>query len=121
MEDPEAGIATLNSLSNLGLKIAIDDFGTGYSSLSYLQRLPASEIKLDRSLIQDICQCESTAIIVKTSIDMVHALGYKLVAEGIEDQNTVNKLSEYQCDSVQGFYYCKPKPFEEIKAWLASH
>lgn len=118
MQDPEAGIATLNTLSDIGLKISIDDFGTGYSSLSYLQRLPATEIKLDRSLIQDICQCESTAIIVKTSIDMVHALGYKLVAEGIEDEQMVTKLSEYQCDSVQGFFYCKPKPFEDIKQWL---
>lgn len=120
MEDPEAGIATLNRLSNLGLKIAIDDFGTGYSSLSYLQRLPASEIKLDRSLVKDICSCESTAIIVKTSIDMIHALGYRLVAEGIEDESTVHKLQEYQCDSVQGFFYCKPKPLSEITDWLAS-
>ncbi len=120
MEDPEAGIATLNTLSNLGLKISIDDFGTGYSSLSYLQRLPATEIKLDRSLIQEVCSCESTAIIVKTSIDMVHALGYKLVAEGVEDQQTVEKLANYECDSIQGFWYCKPKPLQEVQAWLAS-
>ena len=120
MEDPKQGIATLNELADIGLNIAIDDFGTGYSSLSYLQRLPATEIKLDRSLIHDICHCESTAIIAKTSIDMVHALGYKLVAEGVEDEQTVNKLSEYSCDSIQGYWYCKPKPFNEIQQWLAA-
>lgn len=120
MEDPDAGIATLNQLAALGLKISIDDFGTGYSSLSYLQRLPATEIKLDRSLVSDICHCESTAIIAKTSIDMAHALGYKLVAEGVEDEQTANRLNDYCCDCIQGYWFCKPKPFEEIKTWLAA-
>jgi EAL domain-containing protein (putative c-di-GMP-specific phosphodiesterase class I)/GGDEF domain-containing protein len=118
MEDPEEGIATLNSLAELGLKLAIDDFGTGYSSLSYLQRLPATEIKLDRSLIQDICTNESTAIIVKTSIDMVRALGYAIVAEGVEDEQTVDKLRDFNCDCLQGYWCCKPKPLAEIIQWL---
>jgi EAL domain-containing protein (putative c-di-GMP-specific phosphodiesterase class I)/GGDEF domain-containing protein len=118
MEDPEAGIAMLTRLTQLGLKVSIDDFGTGYSSLSYLQRLPASEIKLDRSLVSDICTSESTAIIAKTSIDMVRALGYTSVAEGVEDEETVNKLKEYNCDCFQGYWCCKPKPLNEIEAWL---
>lgn len=118
MEDPEAGIATLNELADLGLKISIDDFGTGYSSLSYLQRLPATEIKLDRSLISDICQSESTAIIAKTSTDMVHALGYQIVAEGVEDEQTMERLKAFGCDCIQGYWYCRPQTLNDIKRWL---
>ncbi|GAA5317262.1 MAG: hypothetical protein AseanaTS_24670 [Candidatus Pelagadaptatus aseana] len=118
MEDKEAGIASLNALVQLGLKIAIDDFGTGYSSLSYLQSLPATEIKLDRSLIENICTSDSSAVIVKTSIDMIHALGYNLVAEGVEDEASVNKLMEYHCDCFQGFWCCKPLPLADVTQWL---
>ncbi|XOV81166.1 MAG: EAL domain-containing protein [Aestuariibacter sp.] len=120
MEDPETGIATLNELSKLGLRISIDDFGTGYSSLSYLQRLPASEIKLDRSLVSDICSSESTAIIAKTSKEMVHALGYQIVAEGVENEQTMEQLREDGFDYIQGYWLCKPIPLNEMKEWLAS-
>jgi EAL domain-containing protein (putative c-di-GMP-specific phosphodiesterase class I)/GGDEF domain-containing protein len=121
MKDPEAGIATLNAIAELGLKISIDDFGAGYSSLSYLQRLPATEIKLDRSLIHDVCDNDSSAVIVKTSIDMVHALGYNLVAEGVEDEATVEKLTQYNCDCFQGYFYCKPMAVADAQGWLAEN
>jgi len=118
MEDPLAGIAALNTLSLIGFKISIDDFGAGYSSLSYLQRIPASEIKLDRSLIVDILESESSRVIVKTSIDMVHALGYDLVAEGIESEAVVKILEELNCDRFQGYWCCKPLPLVELNDWM---
>jgi EAL domain-containing protein (putative c-di-GMP-specific phosphodiesterase class I)/GGDEF domain-containing protein len=120
MDEPEAGLEALERLTSMGLMISIDDFGTGYSSLSYLKQLPASEIKLDRSLIMDIAQSESSRLIVKAAIDMAHGLGYKVVAEGVEDEESVHILKDLNCDKLQGFWLCKPKPLEEIAEWLAS-
>lgn len=120
MDEPEAGLIALNQLASLGLKISIDDFGAGYSSLSYLKRLPASEIKLDRSLIMDITNSESSRIIVKASIDMAHGLGYKVVAEGVEDAETYQLMKELECDELQGFWLCKPKSLQNISDWLLS-
>jgi EAL domain-containing protein (putative c-di-GMP-specific phosphodiesterase class I)/GGDEF domain-containing protein len=120
MDEPEAGLIALNQLTSLGLKISIDDFGAGYSSLSYLKQLPASEIKLDRSLILDITHSESSRIIVKASIDMAHALGYKVVTEGVEDTETYQLMKELECDELQGFWLCKPKSLKDIGDWLLS-
>ncbi len=118
MDEPEAGLNALNRLASLGLKLSIDDFGTGYSSLSYLKQLPASEIKFDRSLIKDIAQSESSRLIVKASIDMAHGLGCPVVAEGVEDEETVNVLKSLKCDKLQGYWLCKPKSLEDISEWL---
>ncbi|PKI17367.1 diguanylate phosphodiesterase [Colwellia sp. 12G3] len=120
MDEPEAGLIALNQLTSLGLKISIDDFGAGYSSLSYLKQLPASEIKLDRSLILDITNSESSRIIVKASIDMAHGLGYKVVTEGVEDTETYQLMKELKCDELQGFWLCKPKSLQDIGDWLLS-
>jgi EAL domain-containing protein (putative c-di-GMP-specific phosphodiesterase class I)/GGDEF domain-containing protein len=120
MDEPEAGLIALNQLTSLGLKISIDDFGAGYSSLSYLKQLPASEIKLDRSLIMDITNSESSRLIVKASIDMAHGLGYNVVAEGVEDAETYQLLKELECDKLQGFWFCKPKSLQDIGEWLSS-
>jgi EAL domain-containing protein (putative c-di-GMP-specific phosphodiesterase class I)/GGDEF domain-containing protein len=118
MDEPEAGLAALNELASLGLKISIDDFGAGYSSLSYLQQLPASEIKLDRSFITDIQQSEGSQLIVKASIDMAHGLGYSVVAEGVEDFETYLLMKGLGCDELQGYWLCRPKPLSEITKWL---
>lgn len=118
MDDPEAGLAVLKKLTSLGLRLSIDDFGAGYSSLSYLKRHPISEIKLDRSLIHDICTNENSRIIVQTSIDMAHSLGYVLVAEGVEDEGTKDLLKELNCDKLQGFWFCKPLPLPRLENWL---
>lgn len=118
MEDATAGLAALNQLTSIGLKISIDDFGVGHSSLSYLKQLPASEIKLDRSLINDMSSDESSQIIVKTSIEMGHSLGYQVVAEGVEDEETCERLKELNCDKLQGFWLCKPLPLEDLMDWL---
>lgn len=119
MDEPEAGLTALNQLAALGLKISIDDFGAGYSSLSYLKKIPASEIKLDRSLIMDITKSESARLIVKASIDMAHGLGYSVVAEGVEDAATLDLVKQLGCDDLQGFWLCKPKPLHDIKKWLS--
>lgn len=120
MDDPEAGLIALNQLTSLGLNISIDDFGAGYSSLSYLKQLPAAEIKLDRSLIMDITHNESSRIIVKASVDMAHGLGYKVVAEGVENTETYQLMKTLGCDELQGFWLCKPMPLPDISDWLSS-
>lgn len=118
MEDPKVSIASLTALAEMGVNISVDDFGTGYSSLSYLQRLPAKEVKLDRSLIGEIRSSDSAAIIVKASINMAQALGYAIVAEGVEDEETREYLKEYNCDTYQGFLTCRPLPLDDIRKWL---
>jgi EAL domain-containing protein (putative c-di-GMP-specific phosphodiesterase class I) len=118
MDKPEAGLAALRALALLGLKISIDDFGAGNSSLSYLQQLPATEIKLDRSFITDINQNKSSQLIVKASIDMAHSLGYRVVAEGVEDAETHQLMKALGCDELQGFWLCKPKSLVDITDWL---
>ena len=119
MRDPESSLQALNGLAALGYKISIDDFGSGYSSLSYLKQLPASELKLDRSLIHDICTSENADVIVSTTIQMAHGLGYRVVGEGIENRETANRLKTGHCDSLQGFWLCRPAPIEELRQWLA--
>ncbi|WP_257900242.1 EAL domain-containing protein [Marinobacter sp. F4206] len=121
MEDPERGLRALKALANTGLRVSIDDFGSGYSSLSYLKQLPASEIKLDRSLIIDVCASESSRVIVETAINMIHGLGYTVIAEGVENEQTARLLQDLGCDKLQGFWLCHPLPVNELKSWLAEH
>ena len=121
MEDPNAGLLILKSLSDTGLKISIDDFGSGYSSLSYLKKLPASELKLDRSLLIDVCTSKTSKVIVETAINMAHGLGYKLVAEGIEDKESALLLKSMGCDMLQGYWLCHPLPMAELKPWLKKY
>lgn len=118
MLDPVRSLQALNILAEIGHPISIDDFGSGYSSLSYLKQLPAAELKLDRSLIHDVCACESAEIIVSTAIQMAHSLGYRVVGEGIEDAETASRLQAKGCDMLQGYWLCKPKPIAELKQWL---
>ncbi len=118
MRDPARSLLALNSLADLGYQISIDDFGSGYSSLSYLKQLPAAELKLDRSLIHDICVSESADVIVSTAIQMARSLGYRVVGEGIEEAETAGRLKAKGCDLLQGFWLCKPKPIHELKQWL---
>ncbi len=118
MEDPEAGIVALKALTDIGVRLSIDDFGSGYSSLSYLKRLPATEIKLDRALITDIASSDSARVIVQTSIDMAHNLGYNLVAEGVETQEEHDILCSMQCDNIQGYFLSRPLTPSDMNTWL---
>lgn len=121
MEDPETGLQALYRLCDSGLSLSIDDFGSGYSSLSYLKQLPATEIKLDRSLIVDICTSDSSRVIVETAINMVHGLGYTVVAEGVENEESAELLKTLNCDRLQGFWLCHPLPLPELEQWLNAY
>ena len=103
-----AGIDELNSLCNLGVSISIDDYGTGQSTLSYLKRLPATELKIDRSFVQVIGTSRSDAAVVDSTVKLAHALGLVVVAEGVESEEVLNLLRQMNCDLVQGYYFGEP-------------
>ena len=108
----------LDQLQNMDERLSIDDFGTGYSSLVYLQRLPVVEIKADRSFVTPMCSVKDDAVIVRSIIDLAHNLGVKVVAEGVEDEATMNLLKEYGCDEAQGYYFSRPIPGDDLLKWL---
>lgn len=120
MEDPGSTIELLNRLRAIGLELSIDDFGTGYSSLSYLQRLPVSELKVDRSFVIDIDRMPTTQKLVKAIIEMGHSLGLSVIAEGIETAAERETLRQLGCDSMQGYFASKPLHGEGLQKWLAS-
>ena len=108
MEDPEGAMATLNRLRELGVTLSVDDFGTGYSSLSQLRKLPVQELKIDKSFVLKL-DCEpQDQLIVRSTIDMAHGLGLKVVAEGIENLATWQLLRHWGCNLGQGFYLSRP-------------
>ena len=109
---------TLARLHNLGVQISVDDFGTGYSSLAYLKRLPVNEIKIDKSFVQDMVTNWDGAAIVRSTIDLGHNLGLKVVAEGVEDEPTAALLREYGCDYIQGYHISRPVAAAPLGPWL---
>ncbi len=120
MADPERGRTVLGELRRLGVRTSIDDYGTGYSSLAYLRRLPADELKLDRSLTCDVASDERAAAIVRHTVALAHDLGLSLVAEGIEDVVTAARLAELGCDVAQGYAVARPMPVGDLLRWLAA-
>ncbi|MDX1756366.1 MAG: EAL domain-containing protein [Marinobacter sp.] len=118
MLDPVNSLRALQSLNATGIPLSIDDFGSGYSSLSYIKQLPAGEIKIDRSLVSDLPTQSEDRVIVQTTINMCHSLGYQVVAEGVEDQQTQALLAEMGCDMIQGFLLTRPLPLGELLTWL---
>ncbi len=118
MKFPETVINVLNQLHKIGIEISIDDFGTGYSSLSYLKMMPVSYIKIDRSFIKNIPVSKSDNILVMSIINLSKSFGYKTIAEGVEKKSQMLFLQELGCDYVQGFYFSKPAPPEQIENML---
>jgi EAL domain-containing protein (putative c-di-GMP-specific phosphodiesterase class I) len=114
MTDPEAAIAMLWGLRHIGVRLSIDDFGTGYSSLAYLKRLPVDEVKLDKSFVLNMTSDANDAAIVRSTIELAHNLGLQLVAEGVEDQETLELLAALGCDLVQGYHLARPMPADEL-------
>jgi EAL domain-containing protein (putative c-di-GMP-specific phosphodiesterase class I) len=102
------------------VKVSIDDFGTGYSSLAYLKRLPADELKIDRSFIRDLANDRTDQAILRSVIELGHRLGLHVVAEGIEDERTVRALREMGCDTGQGYVFSPPLALDALREWLAS-
>lgn len=114
MDDLDLAVQTLNELKEMGIRTAIDDFGTGHSSLSYLRKLPIEILKIDKSFIDEILISQEDRTLVRGIIDMVHALGIEVVAEGVENHQMAILLQEMQCDLVQGYHYCPPIPADEL-------
>lgn len=121
LADPERSALALKLIQNAGIRVSIDDYGTGQSTMSYLQRLPVSEIKLDQSFVKTMTTDSANRVMVESTIKMAHALGYKIVAEGIEDQPCMELLTRYGCDIGQGWHISKPVKPEIFEAhWLNS-
>ncbi|CAL9276356.1 hypothetical protein SUDANB5_04871 [Streptomyces sp. SudanB5_2050] len=118
LEDPQRAADTLNALTGHGVKMSLDDFGTGYSSLVHLRRLPVSELKIDRSFVARLAVDTEDAEIVRCTVDLAHSLGLLVVAEGVEDDETWERLRDLGCDAVQGWLVAAAMPPEETTAWL---
>ena len=121
MDDAEAALRVLTELKTLGVQIAIDDFGTGYSSLVYLKRFPVDLIKIDRSFVAGLGRDREDAAIVRSVIDLAHALGIEAVAEGVETEEIWDVLADLGCDSAQGWYASRPLPADRATEWLLRH
>lgn len=118
MSNPSDGLAILAELDRMGVTLAIDDFGTGYSSLAYLKQLPMDELKIDKSFVMDMEENENDAVIVRSTIDLAHNLGLKVIAEGVETEGVWNTLTVLGCDHSQGYFMGRPMPVEKLREWL---
>jgi diguanylate cyclase (GGDEF)-like protein len=119
MLDPEAAVRALQTLRSRGTGVSIDDFGTGNASIAYLATLPASEIKVDRSLVTDICEDTRSEAIVRSIVDLARNLGLRVVAEGIETDAALARLADLGCELGQGFGIARPLPAPEMTSLLA--
>ena len=120
MADPERALENLTALSRLGVRLSLDDFGTGYSSLAYLRRLPVTEIKIDKSFVLRMDVDDEDATIVRSTIDLAHGLGLRVLAEGVETAETWQRLSELGCDAAQGYFLSRPHPADVVTDWLVA-
>jgi diguanylate cyclase (GGDEF)-like protein len=119
MVDRERGACTVTALRALGIAVAIDDYGTGYSSLGYLRDLAVDELKIDRSFVSELAGNDRDAAIVRSTIDLAHALGVAVVAEGVEDPGALEVLAALDCDRAQGYHLGRPMPPEALASALA--
>ena len=119
--EPVRAKRLLAELSALGARISIDDFGAGYTSLSQLKTLPVDELKIDKSFVMTMSEEASSDLIVHSVIDLGHNLGLSIVAEGVENEQTLAVLKSYGCDVAQGYYFSRPVAPEVLTAWLTEH
>ncbi len=120
MEDPQRAMEILTRMHGEGYVFSIDDFGTGYSSLSYLKRLPVDEIKIDKSFVMEMTRDDNDAVIVRSTIDLAHNMGRRVVAEGVESQDALEVLKILGCDCVQGFHLARPMAADVLRHWVVS-
>lgn len=118
MEDPTYARSLLTYLSEFGISVSIDDFGTGYSSLAYLSRLPVHNLKIDKSFVFGMIKNKNDEMIVRSTIDLSHNMQIKVIAEGVEDQQTLDSLIAHGCDSAQGYFIGRPLPADAFYRWL---
>ena len=119
MDEPARAVEVLERIAAHGVTISVDDFGTGFSSLSQLRRLPAHELKIDRSFIMDLAADPGDPVVVRSTIELAHNLDLLVVAEGVEDLATLCVLKELGCDFAQGFGLSRPVPAESLAAACA--
>ncbi|WP_235525166.1 MULTISPECIES: EAL domain-containing protein [unclassified Sphingomonas] len=119
IRDPETAIANLKRLATIGVRLAIDDYGAGLSSLSYLKRLPAGELKIDKSFVTELTSSNRDPLIVRSTIDLAHALDMEVTAEGVETPAVMALLSVMGCDMVQGYLISRPIELDALRRFLA--
>ena len=118
MTHPEEAIEVLNQISTLGVELAIDDFGTGYSSLAYLKKLPINKLKIDQSFVRNLPDDNEDAAIAQAVIALAKSLNLKIIAEGVETIEQKEFLINNGCENIQGYFYSKPIPADEMKMYL---
>ena len=118
MKDPKKVIEVTQSLAESGYHFSMDDFGTGYSSLEYIKRLPIGELKIDKAFVQGIDNDKKDEAIVRGATQLAHSMGLKVVAEGVETEQSVETLKAIGCDKLQGYYFTKPLPIDKFNDWL---
>lgn len=119
MREPENALKVLNRLRECGISLSVDDFGTGYSSLAHLKRLPVQELKIDQSFVRNLDETSEDAVIVRSTIEMSHNLGLKVVAEGVEYEHSLRLLERWHCDTAQGYLISRPLTAVAFEAWIA--
>jgi diguanylate cyclase (GGDEF)-like protein len=120
MVDPVRSKEVLDALRGLGVSVSVDDYGTGYSSLAYLRELAVDELKLDKSFVIPMLEDAGAHAIVQSTVELAHALGLRMVAEGVESEAHLRELARLGCDVAQGYHISRPVPAEQLGAWLRS-
>ena len=110
-------VRVLNQLDKVGVHLSIDDFCTGHSSLSYLRKLPADELKIDRSFVLDLETSEDARNVARAVVNLAKALSLKVVAEGVETEGQNRILREFGCDQLQGYLFAKPMSAKALALW----
>ncbi|CRM20352.1 MULTISPECIES: putative bifunctional diguanylate cyclase/phosphodiesterase [Pseudomonas] len=118
MHNPQQALRVLEQLRGCGISLAVDDFGTGYSSLAQLQRLPVQELKIDQSFVRNLDSTSGDGVIVRSTIEMSHNLGLKVVAEGVEFEPSLKLLKQWNCDTAQGYLISRPLNAMAFERWL---
>ena len=121
IQDAEATLDAVRRLKALGVRLSVDDFGTGYSSLAYLKRFAVDKLKIDQSFIRDLVSDPDDAAIVRAIIQMAHSLKLKTIAEGVESEELANLLRIFHCDEIQGYWFARPMPADELEAFVRAH
>ena len=121
IHDPERVLKNLHRIHDMGVKIAVDDYGSGYSSMAYLKRMPLDILKIDLSFVTHMLSSPQDEILVKSTVNLGHNLGLHVIAEGVENQATLDALRDYDCDAVQGFFMTEPLPPAQLLHWINAH
>ncbi len=119
MANPDVALKVLHSLRACGISLSVDDFGTGYSSLAQLKRMPVQELKIDQSFVRELDDASEDSVIVRSTIEMSHSLGLKVVAEGVEFERSLRLLQKWKCDTAQGYLISRPLTASAFETWVA--